>query len=499
VVRAVSGEASAEIIPPALSIGAPSFPVPTFPRRSFDITAFGAVGDGRTDCTGAIADAIDQAHAGGGGTVRIPAGQWFTGPIRLQSNIDLHLAEGSVLRFSDDPTRYLPGVFVRAFGQECFSYSPLIYAHDCTRIAITGPGAIEGRGERWWGMAKAETRSVQRLYEQVLAGIPPAQRRFDSEGDPIRPPLIGFIGCDEVLLEGFTIREGGPLWSVHLAYCSRSTARSLKIDTSEGPNNDCIVIDSCQDVVVEQCDLKSRDDCVAIKSGLNEDGWRVARPTQNVVVRHLRARGGAAALAVGSEMSGDVRDLLVEHVEASGVECGVRFKAARGRGGVIERAHVRDLRLVSTPGEAIHLTTDHSAYLSPDGKSPIIRNVVFERIRCDEAKNAARLVGLPDRCIEDVLFRDVDLSGEQGFQCFSAQRIHLVNARVNARIGPAFSLRDTRGVYIDGLHQPPSDRVYLDLRGRLTRDVRLAGEFDDAVRPVIVLGVDVPRDAIFLD
>lgn len=499
VLREVSDGPNDRVLPPDLQLNLPSFPPPTFPNRTVDITAFGAVADGMTDCSGAIADAIDSVHADGGGTVRVPSGQYFTGRIQLKSNVNLHFSEGSILRFSDDPRKYQPSVFVRAFGQECFNYSPLIYAHDCSRIAITGKGVIEGRGDRWWSLVKAEARSVARLYDQVLAGIPPQQRRFGTEADPIRPPLIGFVGCSDVLLEEFAIRQGGPLWSVHLAYCDRATARSLTIDTTQGPNNDCIVIDSSQNVLVENCDLKSRDDCVAIKSGLNEDGWRVGRPSQNVTIRNIRAGGTGSAIVIGSEMSGGVRDVLIEQVDAVGTECGIRFKAARGRGGVVERIHTRDIRLSQIVGDAIQITTDHSGYLSREGTSPIIRNVVFERIRCDSARHAARLVGLPDRCIEDVLFRDIEFHAEHGMECYSAQRVHLVDARVQANVGPAFSLRDTRGVYVNGLHQPPGDRVYLDLRGRLTRDVRLSGESSHTGRPMIVLGVDVPRDAIFLD
>lgn len=496
VVRAVD---PADVRPPSPAPRLGPFPTPLFPHRSVPITAFGAVGDGLADCTGAIADAIDSLSRKGGGTVQVPAGTWFTGRIRLKDNINLHLARGAVLRFSDDPRQYLPPVFTRAFGQECFNYSPLIYAHQSANIAITGPGAIEGRGQRWWSLARQEARSVAKLYAQVVGGIPASQRRFGNEADPIRPPLIGFVDCRDVLLEGFTIAEGGPLWSIHLAYCAQATLRQLTVDTAEGPNNDCIVIDSCDCVLVEECALRSRDDCVSLKSGLNEDGWRVARPTQNVVLRRIRATAGQAAIAIGSEMSGGVRNVLVQDVDALGVECGVRFKAARGRGGVIEDVHVIDVRMAQILGDAIHLTTDHAAYLSPEGLTPTIRNIVFEQIRCTDAKNAARLVGLPDRCIEDILFRDLDLTAEQGFQCFSAQRVHLTDARVTARQGAAFSLRDTRGVYINGLHQPPTDRVFLDLRGRLTRDVRLSGESNESIRPVIVLGVDVPRDAIFLD
>jgi hypothetical protein len=150
-------------------------------------------------------------------------------------------------------------------------------------------------------------------------------------------------------------------------------------------------------------------------------------------------------------------------------------------------------------GDAIHLTTDFAAALSPEGRAPTFRNIVLQRIRCDHAHTAARFVGLPDRCIEDVLLSDLDVSSEVGFSCFSAQRIHLTDVRIRAASGPAFSLKDTRGVYLNGLHHPGDDRVFLDLRGRLTRDVRLNGAPSKSIRPVIVLGVDVPRDAIFQD
>ena len=497
--RAISNLSAGTITPPRLAINVVSFATPSFPKRSVDITQFGAIGNGTHNCGGAINTAIESLHAKGGGTVRIPPGVWFTGRVQLRSNIHLHLDEGAVLRFSDDPRQYLPAVPVRAFGQDCLNYSPLIYAHQSSHIAITGNGVIQGNGERWYALVKPEAGAVSKLYDMVVAGIPAEQRRFGSEAHPIRPALIGLIHCTDVLLDGFSIPQGGPLWTIHLAYCARSTLRNLRIDTTQGPNNDCIVIDSCDGAIIEHCDLNSRDDCIAIKSGLNEDGWRVNRPTENVVIRNIIARGGKSAVTIGSEMSGGARNILISDLQIEGVDSGIRFKAARGRGGVIEKIHIRDVEIRHAVQDAIHLSTDHSAYLSPDGKPPTIRNIVLERIHCRGAKCAARLVGLPDRCIEDILFHDVDLVADEGFCCLSAQRLHLTNARVTAKHGPAFLLQDTRGVFINGLRQPPADRVYLDLRGRLTRDVRLGGEASESIRPIIVLGVDVPRDAVFVD
>lgn len=475
-----------------------AFNTPSFARRSVDITAFGAQGD-ETDCGGAIADAIEAVHRQGGGTVRIPRGEWLSGQIHLKSNVRLHLDAGAILRFSDDPRKYLPPVFVRAFGQECFNYSPLIYAHRCSNIGLVGEGVIEGRGERWWSLVKPETRAVTKLYNQVLAGVAPEQRRFGTDADPIRPPLIGLIHCSDVLIEGLTIREGGPLWTIQIAYCERATLRKLDIDTSAGPNNDCIVIDSSSEVLVEDCDLRSADDCVSIKSGLNEDGWRVGRPSEQITIQRVRAHAGRGGVTLGSEMSGGIRGVTVRDIQIHGTEFGIRIKGARGRGGVIEHIHFERIEMEQIRGDAIHLTTDDTAYLSPDGRTPSIRNIVLESVRCLNARRAVQLVGLPDRCIEGVLLRDVDLTAEQGLQCFSVQGIHLHNARFNPALGPSIALRDTRGVFIDGLHLPPADRVFLDLRGRLTRDVRITPHPENAARPVIVLGVDVPRDTVFLD
>ena len=142
---------------------------PSFPDRVVDIRDHGAVGDDRTDCTAAIEKAIATCAKAGGGRVLIPAGKWFTGPIRLRSNIDLHLHEGAIVRFSSDPARYLPSVLVRWGGMDCHNYSPLIYARDCQNIAITGRGMLLGQGKPWWGWEKLQQRSRAKQYDMVTA------------------------------------------------------------------------------------------------------------------------------------------------------------------------------------------------------------------------------------------------------------------------------------------------------------------------------------------
>src|SRR5438552_586588 len=183
----------------------PRLRTPTFPSRSVDIRDYGAIGDGKSDCTQAIADAIAACAKAGGGRVTIPPGQWFTGAIHLKSNINLHLERGATVRFSTDSGDYLPPVFVRWGGQECYNYSPLIYARNCDNIAITGGGVLMGQGTPWWPWHKRQQQVRAKLTQMVLAGVPVKDRRFGSIDEPLRPQFISPINCTNVLLEDFHI------------------------------------------------------------------------------------------------------------------------------------------------------------------------------------------------------------------------------------------------------------------------------------------------------
>jgi polygalacturonase len=469
---------------------------PKFPARVVDIRSHGAACDGRIDCTVAIADAIAACAQAGGGRVLVPAGTWLTGPIHLKSNINLHLAAGATLRFSDDPGQYLPPVFVRWGGQECFNYSPLIYARDCTNIAISGPGTLLGQGRAWWNWEKRQEQARARLYEMVLAGVPVEERQFGSQQNPLRPQLIQPINCTNILLEDFTVAEGGPLWTVHLAYCNNVIVRRLRIHT-EGPNVDGIAIDSSQNVLIEECDLHTTADCLTLKSGMNEDGLRIGRPTENVEIRQVRVTAGTGAISIGSDMSGGVRNVLVHDCSYDGPGAGIRLKAARGRGGVVEDICFKDIRMGRIDGDAIQLTTEYPSFVQPAGKAPVFRNIQFRNIVCADARTAARMIGLPDSALRNILLQDVTIRADEGLKCSSCAALRLMNVRITPRSGPVLSVRDSHEVLIHGLNHADSASVFLDLRGNLTRDIRLQrGTSSASFRPSVLLGIDVPKDAL---
>src|SRR5262245_5044993 len=279
---------------------------PQFPDRQFDITRYGAIGDGQTNCTAAFREAIAQCHKAGGGTVIVPAGTFLTGPIHLKSNVELRLAKDAEVKFSDRFEDYLPPVFVRVGGVELYNYSPLIYARDCQNIAITGPGRLNGNAKAWWDWSRRETKE---FFEQGARGVPVEQRVFGTTAAAIRPSFVSFVNCRNVLFEGFTIGSG-PNWTIHPVYCENVIVRRVQVNT-DGPNNDGIDPDSCRDVLIEHCTFSTGDDCVVLKSGYNEDGWRVGRPTENVIMRYCTSRRGHGGLVIGSEMSGGVRNVYM--------------------------------------------------------------------------------------------------------------------------------------------------------------------------------------------
>jgi polygalacturonase len=469
---------------------------PRFPRRVVDIRDHGAVADGTTFCTEAISQAICACAKAGGGRVLIPAGEWLSGAIHLQSNVDLHVAEGAVLRFSDIPEHYLPPVFVRWGGQECYNYSPFIYARDCSNIAVSGSGRLTGQGNRWWAWKENENEARDRLNQMVADQTPVERRRFASEEFPLRPQFICAINCDKVLLEDFSIEKGVPYWTVQLAYCRDVLVRRLNICADEAPNNEGIVIDSSRNVVVEDCQIHTRDDCIVLKSGLNEDGWRVARATENIIIRRIRATGGFGGFAIGSEIASPIRNVFVHDCRWDRVAAGIRIKVPRARGGPVEDIYVQDIAMDDISGDAIQMTVHETAYMKSDGKALSIRNVQIRNITCVRANTAVRLIGIPDAPFREIMLENLTISADEGLFCVASKGLRLLNLQITPRNGPVLSVRDSQNVIIDGLSSVQSRGVFLDLRGHQVQDVRLRGEINPANRPVVLLGIDVPKDAI---
>jgi polygalacturonase len=414
---------------------------PKIPAGVFDIRAFGAVADGTTKATNAFRQAITKASAAGGGTVLVPAGRWLTGPIHLASNINLHVAQGATLLFSQDFDDYLPPVLTRWEGQELYGFSPLIYARDCHDVAVTGGGTLDGQGAAWWPWKKTQQESATKLYELVLSGVPTEQRVLANVGG-LRPSFIQTVGCKNVLVEGVTLTNG-PFWTIHPVYSENVIVRRVRVQTT-GPNNDGCDPDSSRNVLIEDSFFSTGDDCVVIKSGLNEDGWRVAKPSENIVVRRVRGEAGHGGVVIGSEMSGDVRNVWVTDSEFVGTDRGLRIKSMRGRGGVIENVFYENVRHRDIRLMVVELTTFYaSSTLKPKtDRPPIIRNIHVKNVSAEGAKLGIDIAGLAEQPIRDVSFENVEIVAEQGLHSADCKSVTFKNAKLTSPSGSTFPIQD---------------------------------------------------------
>jgi polygalacturonase len=339
---------------------------PKFPDREFDITKFGAVGDGVNDCTTAPADAIAACHRSGGGTVIVPAGRFLSGAIHLLSNVNLHLNQGATIRFSTDPKKFLPVVFSRDVS-EMMNYSRFIYTFEQENIAITGEGTLDGQALKsvWMDWVKKAGADADKLTEMGDLEIPMAQRVM-GQGHFIRPNFVEPVRCKNVLIEGVRVVDS-PMWELHPLYCTNVTVRGVSI-SSHGKNNDGCDPDSCTDVLIKDCVFDTGDDCIAVKAGRDHDGRRVNIPCQNVVIQNCTFKDGHGGVTLGSETAGGLRNVFAEDCEfdSPNLDQAMRFKTNPARGGFIENIFIRNCR-VKTSRFGIYITMRYASSGAKEG------------------------------------------------------------------------------------------------------------------------------------
>jgi polygalacturonase len=373
--------------------------VPKFPDNDFIITDYGAAGDGVEDCTEAFKKAIDDCSNKGGGKVIVPEGIFLTGPIHLKSNINLYISENAVIKFSHDKNKYLPVVFTRWEGVELMNYSPLIYAYKQENIAVTGKGILDGQGgrENWWswkgnkdsgweeGMPK-QKEARDKLFEMAENNIPPEDRIF-GDGFYLRPNFIQPYKCKNILIEGITLKNS-PMWFIHPVLCENVSVINVTID-GLGPNNDGCNPESSKNVLIKGCSFNTGDDCIAIKSGRNNDGRRVNTPSENIVIQNCKMKEGHGGVVIGSEISGGVKNVFAENCEMNSpnLERAIRIKTNSIRGGTIENIYARNIS-VGEVSEAV-LKINFFYEEGDAGKfTPVVKNVNLENITSEKSPYA---------------------------------------------------------------------------------------------------------------
>jgi unsaturated rhamnogalacturonyl hydrolase len=384
---------------------------PEFPAHNFPITDYGAVADGTTDCTDAIRQAIEACHNAGGGHVVVPDGVFLTGAIHLLSNVDLHLADNATLKFLTDPAKYLPLVFTRFESTECMNYSPFIYAFNQHDIAITGHGTLDGSAGPtvWWDWSKHSSGDSKALVAASDKGVPPEQRIF-GDGHHLRPNFIQPNRCQNVLIADITIHNS-PMWEINPVLCTNVIVRGVNI-SSLGPNNDGCDPDACKNVLIENCTFQTGDDCIAIKSGRNDDGRRVGVASENIIVRDCDMKDGHGGVVIGSEISGNCRNVFTENcrMDSPNLNCILRFKNNAIRGGVIENIYLRNVQVGSVAKAALLIEYAYQEGAKGPYK-PVLRNVTMSHVTGEDIPHVVTLETIPAAIIENIRIEDCDFHG----------------------------------------------------------------------------------------
>lgn len=375
---------------------------PVFPDRTFDISEYGAKADSQSDCLPAIQAAIRACQEAGGGKVLIPQGTYFSkGPIHLKSNVNLHLAEGATIKFSTDAKDFLPVVFTRWEGVECHNYSPLIYAFEQENIAVTGKGTLDGQAnnENWWnwvdnkgygweaGMpSQADDHSRPKLFDWNTREVPVADRVL-GEGSYLRPNFLQPYRCKNVLIDGVTIRNS-PMWVIHPVLCENVTIQNVRV-ISHGPNSDGCDPESCKNVLIKNCYFDTGDDCIALKSGRNQDGRRISRPIENVVIQGCEMKDGHGGVVIGSEVSGGARNIYAEDclMDSPNLDRALRVKTNKVRGGRIENLFFRNIKVGEVREAILRVNMRYPIYSDTNQTYiPIVENIYAENVTSEKSK-----------------------------------------------------------------------------------------------------------------
>ncbi|MGA2787197.1 MAG: glycoside hydrolase family 28 protein [Verrucomicrobiota bacterium] len=372
---------------------------PTFPAQDFVITNYGAAGNGTTDCTLAFSNAIEACNAAGGGRVVVPAGTFLTGAIHLLSNVNLYVAQGGTISFSTNTNSFVPVVFTRYQGIELMNFSPFIYAYGQTNIAITGPGTIDGQGQLgpWYNWTSLLTADEQTLWNMGSTNMPVAKRIF-GPGHYLRPTFVQPVHCQNVLIDGITF-QNSPMWTITPLYCTNVTIHGVTVNnSSSSPNTDSCDPDSCTDVLIKNCSFSDGDDCIAIKSGRDQDGVRVNVPCRNLVIQNCVFANGHGGVTQGSEESGGITNVFTENCifNSSSLEYAFRFKNNTARGGYIANVYFRNCMIKTVSDTGIHMTMQYtsSSPANTGAYTPVIHNIDVRDCAFANVKQAMSLTGL---------------------------------------------------------------------------------------------------------
>ena len=502
-----------------LEFNMPVVPEPTFPAFTVSITDFGAVGDGQTLNTLAIAAAIDKVTAKGGGKVVIPRGLWLTGPIILKNNINLSIEEGALVIFSSDKDLY-PLIETSFEGHNTVRCTSPIYGKDLENIAITGNGVFDGTGEAWRPVKKEKLADSQWKKLVKSGGVLsengkiwyPSESSLEGQNlsemnvpkqlgnieeykkikDFLRPVMVSLVNCKKVLFDG-PVFQNSPAWCLHPLMCEDLTIRNITVKNPWfSQNGDGLDIESCKNSIIYNCNFDVGDDAICIKSGKDADGRKRASPTENLVISNCIVYHGHGGVTIGSEMSGGVKNVHVSNCTFIGTDVGLRFKSNRGRGGIVENIYFSGINMINIPTQAISFnlyygglsvsemlaegrnTETTTGEIPPvSEETPLFRNISIKNLTCKGASQAIYLQGLPELNLENIIFENIDIEADNGLTSIDANGISIKGMRLITKNLPALSFINSLNVNIEKLDVAENQKPYIDIKGKKSTNISI--------------------------
>lgn len=456
-------EVSAQTSPKATEAGLPAWvktvgarKKPT-KKRIFFADASGAVGDGQTNSTKAIQQAIDACARAGGGVVSFKPGQYVTGALFIKSGVNFVVGEGVTLLGSQEDADY-PSIFTRVAGIEMKWPAALINVNDQKNVKLSGGGIIDGRGKKWW----------DRYWTLRRNDYEPRGLRWASDYDAERVRLLVVWKSSDVSIENLSLKRSG-FWTVQVVYSDHVTVDGIKISDNGGPSTDGVDIDSSSYVLVEHCDIDNNDDDICLKAGRDFDGLRVARPTEYIIVRDNLTRRGGGVLSFGSETSGGIRHVVAYRNRGVGTSEGLRFKSARTRGGYVSDVLIRDIKMENVPlpftftlnwNPSYSYATIPKEIKNPPAhwivmNTPVLpiergycefSNIRIENVEVTGAKRIFSASGLPEKPIVGVTFVNVTAEGDETGFIEHARDWQMKGVRVRTTKGEPVKLTNALNV-----------------------------------------------------
>lgn len=512
----------------------------SFPATSVSIKDFGAVAGGNVKNTEAFKKAIASISQKGGGKVTVPRGIWMTGPIVLQSNINLHLEDGAMIIFSRDFADY-PLVDVSFEGLNTTRCQSPISAKGASNIAITGNGVIDGSGDAWRYVKKGKMTDGQ--WKELLSkgGVlsddkktwfptESSKRGFTSTAnfnipeklttkadlekvkDFLRPVMVSLVSCDKVLLDGPTF-QNSPAWNLHPLMSSNLILRNLNVRNPwYSQNGDGLDLESCKNVLIYNNTFDVGDDAICIKSGKDKDGRDRGVPTENVVIKNNTVYHAHGGIVIGSEMSGGVKNLHASDCTFIGTDIGLRFKTTRGRGGVVENIWMSNIDMINIPAQVIGfnmfyegnspiIEEDQSAddekrvekQIPVTAETPVFRNVFFKNINATSSYEALSLNGLSEMNLKNIVIEDSYFDTKKALTIVDADGITFKNVKLKYSDGTGATVYNSKNIDLSGLMLESANKPTIKVLGNKTAAVKLP---KSVAKEQISIGKDVAKNAV---